>query len=106
MTIHIEDLKFKCIVGILDFERKKPQDVIVNVIINYDYTDEYIDYSKVVNIIKKNMKKKKYLLLEDALEGLRKKIFKNFPLIETLELKLTKPSILPDCRVSLSQYYT
>jgi len=43
MTIHIEDLKFQCIIGILDFERKIPQDVEVNLTIEYNYKDEFIN---------------------------------------------------------------
>ncbi|MBU4111247.1 dihydroneopterin aldolase, partial [bacterium] len=30
MTIHIEDLQFQCIIGILDFERVKEQNIIIN----------------------------------------------------------------------------
>ena len=37
MTIHIEDLKFQCIIGILDFERVTPQDIIINMSIEYLY---------------------------------------------------------------------
>ena len=37
MTLHIEDLKFQAIIGILDFERITPQNVIVNILITYEY---------------------------------------------------------------------
>ncbi|NPA60178.1 MAG: dihydroneopterin aldolase, partial [Epsilonproteobacteria bacterium] len=36
MIIHIENLKFQCIIGILDFERETPQDVIINLTIRYN----------------------------------------------------------------------
>lgn len=102
MTIHVEDLKFQCIVGILDFERKTPQDVIINLTIDYQYDNNFIDYAKVTQLIKQIMIKEKFLLLEDALETLSKKLKENFSKIDTLTLKITKPSILPECKVSVS----
>ena len=44
MTIHIEDLRFKCIIGLLEFERHTPQEVIVTLELDYDYTDTFINY--------------------------------------------------------------
>lgn len=106
MTINIEDLKFQTIIGILDFERTSPQDVLINVEIEYDYKNEYINYADITTFITSQMIEKKFLLIEDALSSLSKKLKKEFSLINTLNLKITKPSILPDCRVSVSNYYT
>ena len=105
MRIHIDDLKFQCIIGILDFEREKAQDVTLNITIDYTYKDEFINYAYVVSILKSLMIEKKFLLIEDALECLSKTLQKEFPKINTLYLKITKPSILPDCRVSVSDIY-
>jgi len=105
LTIYIEDLKFQCIIGILDFERKKAQDVILNLTINYEYKDEFINYADVVNIVKSSMIENKFLLIEDALSDLSKTLQKEFPKINTLYLKITKPSILPDCKVSVSDIF-
>ncbi len=102
MTIHIEDLKFQCIIGILDFERVQTQDVIINIEIEYHYVKEFINYADVTNLIKENMLNSKFLLIEDALESLKLKLKEKFPLINLLNLKITKPSILPDCKVSVS----
>jgi dihydroneopterin aldolase len=105
MNIHIEDLKFKCIIGILEFERDIEQDVIIDIKIEYEYIDQFIDYADITKIIKKDMINTKFLLIEDALEGLSKKLKKNFPLIKQLYLKISKPSILPDCKVSVANNY-
>ena len=70
MTIHIEDLKFQSIIGILDFERTTPQDVIINLTIQYNYKDLFINYAEVSDLIKATMIEKKFLLLEDALQDL------------------------------------
>jgi len=105
MKISIEDLTFQCIIGILDFERTKPQDVLLNLFIEYNYKDEFINYAEVVKLVKRTMKDKKYLLIEDALSDLSQIIKNNFSKINTLHLKITKPSILPDCLVSVEESY-
>ncbi|WP_455755612.1 dihydroneopterin aldolase [Sulfurimonas sp.] len=106
MTIQIEDLKFQCIIGILDFERLTPQDVVINITIKYNYTNKFINYVDISDLVKTTMKNEKFLLIEDALKSLNEKLKKKFPLINTLDLKITKPSILPDCRVSVANSYT
>ncbi|MFA5233976.1 MAG: dihydroneopterin aldolase [Sulfurimonas sp.] len=105
MRIDVEDLKFQCIIGILNFERVKPQDVIVNISIEYEYKKEFINYVKIVEIIKEMMIKSEFLLIEDALKGINLKLIKEFKAIKSIDLKITKPSILPDCKVSVSDYY-
>jgi len=105
MTIHIEDLEFQCIIGILDFERVKEQDVIINFECEYEFKDEYINYVNVVNLIKKTMIFSKFKLIEDAILSLKSEILKEFLLINSYTLKISKPSILTDCRVSVSDKF-
>ncbi len=106
MTIHIEDLKFQCIIGILDFERLAPQDVIINLKIEYDYKkDEFINYALVAQKVKEVMIKRQFYLLEEALEELSIALHTEFTAIKNLTIKIIKPSILDDCKVGLSNYY-
>ncbi|MFT7859860.1 MAG: dihydroneopterin aldolase [Sulfurimonas sp.] len=105
MKIYVEDLSFQCIIGILDFERKKAQDVIINIEIQYDYNDQFINYADVAQMVKNLMVEEKFLLLEDAITEISKKISTNFQQVHTLKIKITKPSILPDCRVSVEDSY-
>ncbi len=104
-TIFIEELRFFCIIGVLDFERKKEQEVIVNASIEYAIKKGYLDYAQVVTLIKKSMKKRKFLLLEDALLFITKKLKKKYPCIKSIHLRISKPDILPDCRVAV-EYHT
>ena len=105
MTIHIDELRFQCIIGILDFERTTEQDVIIKVEISYNYQDEFINYADVAQLIKSEMINSKFLLIEDALSSLSLKLKEEFSLIKLLTLKITKPSILPGCQVSVSDSY-
>lgn len=104
MTIHVEDLTFNAIIGLLDFERDKPQRVIINLEVSYDYKEnEFIDYADIVLLIQKELKEKRYTLLENALLGLKDILYTAYPHLQTLALKISKPDILPDCIVSLSK---
>jgi len=107
MTIHIEDLTFDVIIGLLDFERDKPQRVIVNLQALYDYSDDaYIDYADIVFLVQETLKEKRYELLENALLGLKNIIHATYPRINTLSIKISKPDIISECNVSLSESWT
>jgi len=105
MTIYIEDLKFQCIIGILDFEREQQQDIVVNLEIDYDFIGTFINYADVAELIKSTMITNKFLLIEDALEALSQSLKNNFTTIKSLNLKITKPAILSDCSVSVGNFY-
>ena len=104
MTIHIEDLTFDVIIGLLDYERDKPQRVIINLQASYEYSDNhFIDYADMVLLIQEKLKTERYELLENALLGLKEILFTTYPNIEKLHIKISKPDILPECSVALSQ---
>ena len=104
MTIHIEDLTFDVIIGLLDFERDKPQRVIINLEASYNYSnDQFIDYADLVLLIKDKLKAERYTLLENALLGIEETLYRTYPHLERLFLKISKPDILPECTVSLSK---
>jgi len=104
MRIHIDSLEISCIIGLLDFERDFPQRVCLDMTIDYAYREKaFLDYAKVVELVEADLQATKYLLLEDALSGLKKKLFEIFPGIEKLKIKITKPDILPHCTVGISE---
>ena len=106
MTIHIEALTFDAIIGLLDFERDRPQTVIVDLTATYDYSDNaFINYADLVILIQNELKAKRYTLLENALIGLKDVLYTSYPQLQTLSLKISKPDILPECNVALSHLW-
>lgn len=102
MKIEINELTFKCIIGILPFEREKKQKVIVNLSFNYEFSDNtFIDYSEISALIEKTMIKEKFELLEEAIIYIEKLLNDKYPILN-LQLKISKPNILHNCIVSLS----
>lgn len=103
MTIHIDALEFDVIIGLLDFERDRPQRIIIDLKASYDYNGEnFIDYADMVFLLQQELKEKRYSLLEEALLGAKALLCTAYPHIRTLTLKISKPDILPQCSVALS----
>jgi len=104
MHIHIEQLTLEVIIGLLDFEREHTQRVIVDMEATYEYDREkFINYADIVLSIETELREKRYKLLEEALYGLQNLIITDYPEINTLKLKISKPDILPQCTVALSK---
>jgi dihydroneopterin aldolase len=107
MTVSIRELTFECIIGILDFERLTPQRVIVDATLTYTYaSNDFLDYAAVAEHIKAEMKRRRFELIEEALVSLGQTIKSAFPAVSSLEISITKPDILPDCRVSVAKRVT
>jgi 7,8-dihydroneopterin aldolase/epimerase/oxygenase len=104
MTIEIRALTFECIIGILDFERREPQRIVVEATIDYDYIQgSFLDYAAVAELIKTQMQARKFELIEEALAHLSGEIKRRFPASKRLTLTISKPDILPDCRVCVTE---
>lgn len=102
MKIHIEELRFNCIIGLLETERHTPQELIINLELDYDYKDVFINYAEICADVQSNLQEKKYELIETALDALFALIYARYPLTKRLYIKITKPDILENCRVSVS----
>ena len=101
MTLIIKELKIEVIIGILDFERVNKQQIIINSEIEYEYKNRYLDYAKIVEIIKNIMINKKFELIEEALEYIPSYLKNEFTEIKSINLEILKPTILKDCIVGV-----
>jgi len=102
MKIKIQNVTFDCIIGILPFERKTKQKVIINVSFKYKFKDnEFINYADIANYIEETMKKEEFLLIEDALLFIKKHLKSQYS-INKLKLSISKPNILDNCEVSVT----
>ncbi len=103
MTIHIDALTFPTIIGILDFERITPQNVVVDATIDYCYKNsDFINYAEVIATIESQIIEKKYELLEDALTDITILLLLKYPQIKNIYLKISKPDIISNAQVALS----
>ena len=82
IKIHLKNLRFKCIIGLLECERIKKQKVKINLSLK---ADEFIDYAELAELLKTQMKKQKFYKIEDGLI-----FFKDFL---KLKLQILKPQV-------------
>ncbi|GAA8257294.1 FolB domain-containing protein [Helicobacter pylori] len=103
-AVHIHHLVFETILGILEFERLKPQKISVNVDLFYTELPNkaYLDYMEIQEIIQNTMREKQYLLIEDALKDLSQILKTRYKEISELFLKISKLEISPNSQVGAS----
>lgn len=104
ITLHIENLSFEAIIGILDSERLNTQLVTIEAHIDYLYTpkQDYLNYATLCDLIRKNIQTQNYELLESALLDLSGILKDRFPCIQKLTLCIKKPQILAPSIVGAS----
>ncbi|MCQ2730065.1 dihydroneopterin aldolase [Helicobacter pylori] len=102
--VHIHNLVFETILGILEFERLKPQKISVDLDLFYTQLPNkaYLDYMEIQELIQKMMQEKQYLLIEDALKDLSHVLKTRYSAISELHLKISKLEISPNSQVGAS----
>ncbi|XNZ30777.1 FolB domain-containing protein [Helicobacter pylori] len=102
--VHVHNFVFETILGILEFERLKPQKISVNVDLFYTELPNkaYLDYMEIQEIIQNTMREKQYLLIEDALKDLSHALKTRYKEITELYLKISKLEISPNSQVGAS----
>ncbi|UOS65059.1 FolB domain-containing protein [Helicobacter pylori] len=102
--VHIHNFAFETILGILEFERLKPQKISVNLDLFYTQLPNkaYLDYIKIQELIQKMMQENQYLLIEDALKDLSHALKTRYSEISELHLKISKLEISPNSQVGAS----
>ncbi|MGL2334543.1 FolB domain-containing protein [Helicobacter pylori] len=102
--VHIHNFVFETILGILEFERLKPQKISMNLDLFYMELPNkaYLDYMEIQEIIQNTMREKQYLLIEDALKDLSQILKTRYKEISELYLKISKLEISPNSQVGAS----
>ncbi|GAA9388867.1 dihydroneopterin aldolase [Helicobacter pylori] len=102
--VHIHNFVFETILGILEFERLKPQKISVNLDLFYTQLPNktYLDYMEIQELIQKMMQENQYLLIEDALKDLSHALKTRYSEISELHLKISKLEISPNSQVGAS----
>ena len=108
ITLHIENVSIQAIIGILEQERHAPQPIEINAEITYAYTDTFLDYVGICNLITTSLQNNAYGLLEVALLDMAKILKTQHSNIQKLSLCIKKPTILKSCVVgaSITQDFT
>jgi dihydroneopterin aldolase len=100
--IFLDQVSVQTKLGVPDWERLKPQTIILDIEISYDLSqscqsdaiEDTVDYSSVVNRIRETLTQNSFKLLETLAEHVCKIILKEFK-AESVKIKVAKPGILP-----------
>lgn len=96
ITVLIENLEFKTIIGMLEFERSKAQKIKIDAKFQ---AHEFIDYALVCEILENEFNKNKFVKVEDALNYFCDFFKKKYPTINYFFMKIIKKEILQNADV-------
>ena len=98
MQSHIKiKTKFKCIIGLLEFERLEKQKISLKITAK---ANNFLDYAEVTKLSKKYIKAKKFFTLEEANKKLAKKIKNTFPQLKKIKIEIIKLEIMKNTKLS------
>ncbi|OGX24384.1 MAG: hypothetical protein A2787_02895 [Omnitrophica WOR_2 bacterium RIFCSPHIGHO2_01_FULL_48_9] len=100
-TIHITDLHLRAIIGTNNWERKKEQDILINIAIDYnaepasrsDKLKDTVDYKTLTKAIIKHVESSKYYLLEKLTAKILDIVLKTRG-VEAATVRIDKPQAL------------
>jgi len=97
-TVFIENLHFKTIIGVLEFEREIPQKIRVDAeFIGKDF----INYAQACEFIEMKFHEMKFALVEDALDFFALEFKALFPSLKEFSMKITKKEIIKNAKVGV-----
>lgn len=92
-------LHFRCILGLLPFERQIAQRVSLDIKAS---SKGFLDYAKVAKRAKKLYKKGRFHTIEKSLEIVAKELKLSFPKIKYIKISLIKKDIIKNAKVGAS----
>lgn len=104
--ISIKDLEFYTILGTLPFERENEQPIVLNVSIWLDFAQaarnedlaHSIDYAQLAEDLKGFIRLSCFQLEETLVVETAKYILSHYPKAETVEVSVSKPAAIPNCK--------
>ena len=96
--VFIKNLKFRTIIGLLNYERENEQEICVSAKFK---ADEFIDYAVICEILQADFNEHKFYKVEDALDFFEAKFKAQFHTLHSFSMKITKPHIIDNALVGV-----
>lgn len=102
-TLSIRDLRISCIVGVYPDERKREQDLFVDIDLHFDFARvaesdhlaDTIDYTDVANDLAGFVRAERFQLLETLARRAAVRILDRHPVLTKCRLVIRKPAAVP-----------
>ena len=100
--IHVHDLALRTIIGVHEWERETPQDVLVNLVLEVDLaraaaSDDLadgVDYHALTKRVIAHVEASRYLLIERLAASIADLALEHFPALDAITVKVDKPGAL------------
>lgn len=104
IKIVVKALKFKTIIGLLDFERTTEQFVEISLKFG---SSEFMDYAQICKELEEIFNKNQFFTIEEALEFCLSHFKAKFPTLSYFYMEILKPDILQNAVVGceLEKFY-
>jgi len=102
-TIIIKGLKTKCVIGDYDWERKRPQQIVLDIKMKADLSEacktdllssNMLDYNQVAKDILQFVENSSYHLVETLAQAITDLCLAKHPMITSMTVRLTKPAAI------------
>lgn len=105
--IFINNLELKTIIGVHDWEKNTPQALLLDIEIETDISGaalsdnigKTIDYTEIVDLIKKILSAKQFELLESLGEYITAELLRNDMVLQVW-LRISKPGAIPEAKAA------
>lgn len=102
-TTGLRSLQIGCIVGIYEHERQKPQTVIMDIDLEYDFAaaagsdaiDDAVDYDRVASGVTELVQRRAFQLIETMAEETAAMLLARLAQVRTVRLEIRKPAAVP-----------
>jgi dihydroneopterin aldolase len=104
--IYIEALEVFSLIGVYDWERQQPQRLLVDIQLYADLSQaaqtdkvqDTLNYAQVAEYIRRFCHNNEYQLIEALASRLMDALLVEFPILQKIQLKLSKPDILANAK--------
>lgn len=101
-TIFLHGLKAESLIGVYDWERTRPQTLILDLDLQFDLApagrsdqvEDTLNYAEIADFVRTQAAAQSFQLLEALAEHLAQSLLRQFP-CQSVRLRITKPGILP-----------
>jgi len=107
--IIIKGLKTQCIIGDYDWERKNPQEIVLDLELETDLkrvaqrdglTPDMLDYNHLAKEVLSFVEKSSFRLIETLAEAIASLCLKKFPM-ESVKVRLSKPNAIKEAEAAV-----
>lgn len=102
-TFILKGLQTRCIIGDYEWERKRPQKILLDIEVTADCSGAVesdsleaggLDYNRLAKEILQFVEKSGFRLIETLADRVAAMALKKFPAVETIKVRLAKPSAI------------